>query len=122
MIFIQFIDLKNQKKSIRVARVDTDYLVSNFGTFSIPFEYYEAFQVLGSFISGQDSIFYKWAEFSVNASGKKLPIEKVLGNLLESPVTERDALISKGLFEKLLKQKAETECVWTGVKTEKNSS
>jgi hypothetical protein len=107
------------KKSIRVTRVDTDYLVSNFGTFSIPFDYYEAFQILGSFISGQDSIFFKWAEFSVNASGKKLPIEKVLGNLLESPVTERDALISKELFEKLLKQKAETECVWTGVQTEK---
>lgn len=103
----------------RVQRFDSDYLVSNFGTFSIPKDYYDAFQLLGSFIGGQDSILIKWAEFSVNASAKELPVEKVLGNLLESPVAERDSRASKDLFERILKENRETECVWTGVKAEK---
>jgi hypothetical protein len=53
----------------RSSTIDTETLIKNFGTFSIPFEYYEAFKILGSFINGQDSILFKWAEFSVNASG-----------------------------------------------------
>jgi len=44
---------------------DIEFLINNFGTFSIPYEYYEAFQILGNFVNGQDSILFKWAEFSL---------------------------------------------------------
>jgi len=107
------------RKSIKTEKLDSNFLIMNYGTFSIPLDYYEAFQTLGSFICGQDSLFLKWAEFSVNASGKKLPIENILESLLESPVTERDAIKSKEIFENLLKEKGETECVWTNQKTKK---
>ena len=43
--------------------IDIETLINDFGTFSIPFEYFEAFKILGSFINGQDSILFKWAEF-----------------------------------------------------------
>lgn len=56
--------------------IDLEFLIGSFGTFSIPYDYYEAFQILGSFISGQDSILFKWAEFSVNASDKKKIINR----------------------------------------------
>jgi len=107
------------RKATKETEVNSNYLVSCYGTFSIPFEYYEAFQILGSFISGQDSIFLKWAEFSYSASERKLPREYILGNLLQSPVTEHDVRESKKLFQSLLREKGETECVWTGAKTEK---
>ena len=32
--------------------IDMEYLINNYGWFSIPIDYYEAFKVLGSFISG----------------------------------------------------------------------
>jgi hypothetical protein len=108
-----------KRRTAKIEKLDSSFLVLNYGTFSIPRDYYDAFQILGSFISGQDSIFMKWAEFSVNASRKKLPIENILGKLLESPVTERDASESKKLFNSLLNRLGETECVWTGKKTDR---
>lgn len=94
--------------------VDIEYLIRNFGTFSIPRDYYEAFQVLGSFINGQDSILFKWAEFSVNASGKNLSIEEVVIEFLKNPISERDVYESKKLYEKILKDEGRVYCTWTG--------
>ncbi len=77
--------------------VDTNYLINCYGKFSIPVEYYDAFKILGSFLSGQDSILLKWAEFSVNASGNTLSTERVLNDILKYPVTDRDVELSKKL-------------------------
>lgn len=94
--------------------IDIEYLINNFGSFSIPVEYYEAFQILGSFINGQDSIFFKWAEFSVNASGKNISIEKVLTEVLKSPITERELQESKKIYKSILNREGKVFCVWTG--------
>jgi len=94
--------------------VDLAFLISNFGTFSIPYDYYEAFQVLGSFINGQDSILFKWAEFSVNASGKGLTIDQVVNEVLKSPITERDVAESKQIYRSILNREGSVYCVWTG--------
>jgi hypothetical protein len=94
--------------------MDSEYLINNFGLFSIQLDYYEAFQILGSFISGQDSILFKWAEFSVNASRKNLSIEKVFTEVLKSPITERDVSESKLIFKSILKEEGKVYCVWTG--------
>lgn len=105
---------KSQNSSI-----DTNYLINCYGKFSVPLEYYNAFKLLGSFISGQDSIFFKWAEFSVNASGNKLSKERVLNDILKYPVTERDVKLSKKLYKSILSQSGIVECVWTGNKLTK---
>ncbi|WP_439699231.1 HNH endonuclease domain-containing protein [Mucilaginibacter sp. AW1-7] len=84
------------------------------GTFSIPVEYYEAFQVLGSFINGTDAILFKWAEFSVQASGKTLTTTQVLNEVLRSPVTERDIAESKSLYKSVLQTDGKVRCVWSG--------
>ena len=89
-------------------------MINNFGSFSIPIEYFEAFRFLGSFINGQDSILFKWAEFSVNASGKNLSIEKVLGEVLKGPITARDVAESKHIYEAILRKEGKVLCVWTG--------
>lgn len=96
--------------------IDIETLIKNFGTFSIPFEYYEAFKILGSFINGQDSILFKWAEFSVNASGNNLSVQKVLNEVLKSPITLRDIKESKKLYKNILQKNGNVYCVWTGRK------
>ncbi len=105
---------KSGTKSKISNSIDAEFLINNFGTFSIPNDYYEAFQVLGSFISGQDSILFKWAEFSVSASRKNLSIEKVVSEVLKSPITERDVAESKQIFKSILKKEGKVYCVWTG--------
>jgi hypothetical protein len=96
--------------------IDIETLIKEFGTFSIPFEYFEAFKILGSFINGQDSILFKWAEFSVNASDNNLSIHEVLNEVLKSPITFRDIKESKKLYKEILQKEGNVYCVWTGRK------
>ncbi len=113
---------KPESKANRIAgKVDSEYLIQNFGTYSIPMDYYQVFRLLGSFISGQDSILFKWAEFSVKASSQtsQLNIQQVVENVLKSPVTERDSKDSKIIYNEILKSEGETHCVWTGNKVQK---
>lgn len=96
--------------------MDIERLIHEFGTFTIPLEYYEAFKILGSFISGQDSILFKWAEFSVTASKNSVGIDKVLHEVLKSPIEKRDSEASKQLYGSILKKVGNVHCVWTGKK------
>jgi hypothetical protein len=97
----------------RSGPVDIQRMIEHSGTFSIPLDYFHAFQVLGSFIGGEDSILFKWAEFSAN-HGAKMPVETVLHNVLRSPVTQRDIESSKRLYRDLLRANGSVHCVWTG--------
>lgn len=98
----------------RPPKIDLEYLIGHYGTFSIPREYYEAFKVLGSFINGQDSLLFKWAAFSVNASGGNLSMETVLDKVLKGPITERNITESKRLYRSILQREGAVHCVWTG--------
>ncbi|WP_298148795.1 HNH endonuclease domain-containing protein [Flavobacterium sp.] len=100
----------------RSQNLDLERMITDFGSFSIPADYYEAFKILGSFMSGQDSILFKWAEFSVNASGKHLSMERVLNEILDSPITERNIAESKKLYRDILSKNGTVYCVWTGRK------
>jgi hypothetical protein len=104
----------SKKQKADAAQIDIEYLIKRFGDFSIPYDYFKAFQLLGSFINGKDSILVKWAEFSVNASGKILSIEKVMHEALKSPITEREILESKKLYQQILNKQGKVYCVWTG--------
>lgn len=95
---------------------NVQWLINSCGTFTIPIDYYEAFKVLGSFISGTDNILFKWAEFSVNASSDHLIPEKVIAEVLRNPITERDVDDAKKLYQSILKNTGNIHCVWTGKK------
>ena len=106
---------KYQNKPLRKTdQLDLSKLISDFGTFSIPVDYYEAFKILGSFIGGQDAILFKWAEFSVNASGQELSVNRVLNEVLKSPITAPHIAESKKLYSDLLDTQGQVHCVWTG--------
>ena len=89
------------------------WLINSFGNFEIPKDYYEAFKILGSFISGTDNILFKWAEFSTNASTKDLKTEQVLNEILKSPVRERDVEDVRKVYNSIKKTNNEILCVWT---------
>lgn len=101
-------------KKSKMNALDIDFLISGYGTFSVPVEYYDAFQFLGSFIGGQDSLLFKWAEFSVNASGKNLSLDNVLGKVMRTPITERQLTESKQIFRSILLKEGKVYCVWSG--------
>jgi len=95
---------------------NASWLINSCGSFTIPIEYFEAFKILGSFISGTDNILFKWADFSVNARQKKINNGAVITEILKNPITERDVLSSKALYKSILKEAGEIICVWTGKK------
>ena len=72
--------------------------------------------MLGSFISGTDSILFKWTDFSVNASGNTLSREKVISEVFKNPITDRDVLDVKKLYKSILQKSGKIECVWTGAR------
>jgi len=106
---------KNTKLK-KALNFDVEKLINSFGSFSIPFEYYEAFKVLGSFINGQDSILFKWAEFSARASNDNLSVNRVLNEVLKRPITERNINQSKKIYSAILQEEGNVHCVWTGKK------
>lgn len=108
-----------KKRCPRNIQPNMDLLVHSFGSFSIPKEYYKAFQFLGSFISGQDSILFKWAEFSHYSSDQTIGISYILDNLLKSPVTHRESSESRKIFNSVLSTEGVVSCVWTGKKISK---
>ncbi len=112
--YYSIFQFESGKAKGNTTEIDLEFLINTSGSFSIPFEYYEAFKILGSFISGQDSILFKWSEFSVNASRQNLSIEKVVSEVLKSPITERDVAESKQIYKSILKKEGKVFCVWTG--------
>lgn len=113
--FYSIFNYENQKIK-KKSNIDIEILIKDFGIFSLPIDYYEAFKILGSFIIGQDSILFKWAEFSVNASVNNLSVDKVLNEVLKSPITIRAISESKKLYKEILQKEGNVYCVWTGKK------
>ena len=95
---------------------NSNWLIRSCGTFLIPFKYFDAFKILGSFISGSDNVLFKWAEFSAIASGRTVSSEKIISEILKSPITEREISSSKQLYKSILRESGVVSCVWTGVK------
>lgn len=92
----------------------TQDFIQGYGEFSLPVGYYEALKLLGSFVSGQDSLLSKWADFSFSSSGNQAKKEEILTHLLAGPITERDIKESKGYYRSLLENSGKITCVWTG--------
>ena len=96
-----------------IQTLNIKWLINSFGFFTIPVEYYEAFKILGSFISGTDNILFKWAEFTTNASHTDLKTEQVLNEILKSPVSERDVEDVRKVYTSLKISNNNILCVWS---------
>ena len=108
---------KDEKGGRRIpggAPLGQEILVRNLGYFSFSKELYTVFRYLGSFISGEDSLLFQWAEFTRSASKGDISVEYALEKIRTFPITERDVGSAKSFYENLFKKEEYVECVWSG--------
>jgi len=108
-----FKDEKGGRRIPAGVPLSQEILVQNLGYFSFPKELYAVFQYLGSFISGEDSLLFQWAEFTRSASKGEITVEYALEKLRTFPITERDVLAARSFYENLLSEQKVIECVWS---------
>jgi hypothetical protein len=98
-------------------RVNTKFLLENFGSFSIPIDYYYVLKYMGNLIGGDKSIINRWADFVVNAN-KEITVDKniVLDKLTISPESFRDVEAVKRFYT----NQGNLYCVWSGKKIERS--
>jgi hypothetical protein len=94
--------------------VDRDYLIRNLGTYSLSREFDTIFEILGSFISGEDAVLFQWAEFTRSASNGNVSLAGALEKLRTYPITERDIIPARSFYDNLLRERSVLECVWSG--------
>jgi len=107
---------QSEKAGIKIpgdAYPDPEYILDNFGYFYIPTEVSMAFEYLGSFISGEESILEGWAEFSHNKSKETIPKENILRALTTEPETRRAVHLAKQFYHDAFME-GPLECVWSG--------
>jgi len=106
-------------KGDRILRqpVTPELVIDKFGKFSISQEYFEIFNLFGGFISGENSILNKWAQFTVRSDKTgKLRYEEMLEILTRQPITDRDVNDVLKIIESLIQKQGYLECVWSGKK------
>jgi hypothetical protein len=102
--------------------MNQELLVHNLGYFSFPKDLYAVFQYLGSFITGDDSLLFQWAQFTRSASKGSVSVEFVLEKLRTYPITERDVQAARSFFETMFFRNKSLDCVWSGKPITKLSS
>jgi len=94
--------------------IDPEFLIENFGTFSLRRDFYELFRFLGGFITGTDAIMYQWAEWTANAKKEKgISVSQALQVLMTSPETQRNVQDARRVYDRLLAENGYLRCVWT---------
>ena len=94
--------------------VGQESVVQYSGTFSFRKSLFLVFQYLGSFISGDDSLVYQWAEFTRKASGGTLAVAAVMETLRTMPETERAVSEARQVYTQLYQNYHHLACVWSG--------
>lgn len=94
--------------------VSQESVVKYYGTFSFRKDLFLVFQYLGSFISGDDSLIYQWAEFTSKASGGSHTVASVMETLRTVPETGRAVGEARQVYTQLYEKNHGLECVWSG--------
>jgi hypothetical protein len=94
--------------------MDRDFLIQNFGEYSISTDLNEVFLYFGGFISGENTLLLKWAKFSSERSNGTISVADVMEVLTQTPETERDTWEAQQFYRQLWARKERGACVWTG--------
>ena len=109
-----FVHKKKLPKYDNNAQISRDYLIDNFGTFSIRSDYYRAFVEVGPFITGDKSILFGWAQLTHDSMCTKKSFGDLLKIIASEPIKERDIQDSKTFFFQLQKEEGTLKSVWSG--------
>jgi hypothetical protein len=101
---------------------DSVFLAENFGWFSLSRDLCTVFEYFGSFISGEECLLKKWAEFTARAAVKirggteteEVTEEQVLTLLMTTPTTERATEDARQIYRSLFDKEGSIICVWSG--------
>ncbi|HEX9783364.1 MAG TPA: HNH endonuclease domain-containing protein [Opitutaceae bacterium] len=92
-------------------------LITCLGTGLLRREYYETFRAVGGFATGAEAIFAQWAQFTARANARaKVSLADATGALLETPPTGPNVDLASQIFRRLLKDRGQLECAWTGAR------
>jgi hypothetical protein len=94
--------------------VRRDYLIQNMGMYSLSRGYDTIFEILGSFIAGEDAVLFQWAEFTKAASNGNVSLAASLEHLRTFPVTDRDKEPAGSFYRDLQREQGFIHCVWSG--------
>ena len=93
--------------------VDQESVVHYSGTFSFRNDLFLVFQYRGSFISGDDSLVYQWAEFT-SGGAVAVAVASVIETLRILPETNRAVNEARQVYTKMFQNVHAPECVWSG--------
>lgn len=88
-------------------------LVEEFGSFTINRDYYEAFNKLGGYIIGDQSIFTQWAKLTEKFTNKEPGFGEIQGLLMMQPITQRQVEKVKNMYTDKISTST-INCVWSG--------
>jgi len=98
----------------RSYRIDTEFLIRQFGTFNLRREYYELFRLVGGLITGTDAILQQWAQWTANVrKDKGISAHQALDILTTTPETERNVEDARKVYREMLASRGKLDCVWT---------
>jgi hypothetical protein len=109
-----FVHKKNLPRYDTNARISRDYLVNNFGTFSIRSDYYHAFVSVGPFITGDKSILFSWVKLTHDSMCTKKSFGDLLKIIASEPIRERDIQDSKTILLRLEREEGTLKSIWSG--------
>lgn len=99
------------------APVDPTFLIENYGEFTIKKEYYEALKNAGPFLIGDNSLLFRWAQFSERRiENERIKFGEILKTIANYPVEERDIEDSKRFYDYLKGKNVTLRSVWSNKK------
>ncbi|NLA38041.1 MAG: hypothetical protein GX882_01375 [Methanomicrobiales archaeon] len=102
----------------RVSRrgpVDRESLIGDFGQFSLSRDLCTIFEHFGGFISGEECLLKKWAEFTAAADKTgTITEERMLSLLTKTPTTERAIADARNIYRSVFAEEGSLTCVWSG--------
>jgi len=99
------------------APVDPAFLVQNYGEFTIKNEYYDALKNVGPFLIGDNSLLFRWAQFSERrVENDRIKFGEILKTIADYPVEERDIQDSKRFYAYLMGKGVLLRSVWSNRK------
>jgi len=94
-------------------RITRQVLIEDFGSFTISRDYYQAFNKLGGYIIGDQSIFTQWARLTEKFTNRNPGFSTIQGLLMMQPIAQRQVDKVKAVYVDKLETRDIT-CTWTG--------
>lgn len=107
-------DTRHIMEVTRPARISPEFLVQNFGTFTIRRNFYEALRNFADFLTGTGSIIHRWALFTAHVDlSNSMPMNQAL-SVIATPVLQHDTSQARKIFEQIAGHGVDLRCVWSG--------